>query len=116
MKVPPVWQAAQFTLTCAPVSLKAALLWLKVEGFQAVVLWHWAQFVPRLPPCASFLAWQLAQFVGVPLKAPLAWQAVQAALACAPLSWKAALLWLKVEGFQALVPWHWAQLEPRLPW
>jgi hypothetical protein len=43
----------------------------------------------------------------------LAWHALQAAWMCAPVKLNAVeLLWLKVDGSQALVEWHAPQLVP----
>ena len=67
------WQLAQF--------LAFAVLWLKVDGFQAEVVWqseHW----PGQWLAGASLVWQLAQLV------------------------VSRAVWLKLAGFQASVEWH----------
>jgi hypothetical protein len=115
LKTPFLWQLPQDTLTCAPVNLNAAKLWLKFAFFQLVVEWHIPQFVPKLPPCLSAPAWQSIQLLGVPLKTPFLWQFPQDTLTCAPVNLNDERLWSNVAGFQAVVLWHNAQFAPNLP-
>lgn len=56
--------------------------------------------------------WHELQSVGAVLILPVLWQEAQfeAILACAPVSWKLVLLWLKVDGLQpGFVVWQLAQ-------
>jgi hypothetical protein len=41
------WHCAQGVLTCAPVSGNLVVLWLKVAGDQAVVVWHTSHVVGK---------------------------------------------------------------------
>ncbi len=73
-------------------------------GTHALVEWHWLQAIPgKSPAWKAGSAWHPEQYVGSPEKAPFIWHFVHATLACAPVSGKPDVEWLKVEGIQAVV-------------
>jgi len=49
LKLPPTWQELHITETCAPVNGNVVVLWSKVAGDQAEVVWHEAQVVGNPP-------------------------------------------------------------------
>jgi hypothetical protein len=95
--------------------LNAERLWSKVAFFQLEVEWHEPQFVPKLPPWLSSLAWHAKQVEGVPLKTPFTWQLPQDTLTWAPVNLNAERLWSNFAFFQLVVEWHDPQLVPKLP-
>ena len=95
-----------------PVSSKPVVVWLKLDGFHAVVVWQFSQsfVIPALRwlgTCAAlkFVRWQLLQAVGVPVK-PLVWQLEHSTVLCAPVSGKCVFEWSKVLVSQLFVLWH----------
>jgi hypothetical protein len=100
LKTPFLWHRPQLTVACAPVNLKAEILWSKLAFFQLAVVWHDPQFVPKLPPWLSSLEWHPKQLEGVPLKTLFLWHWTQLTLACAPVKLNPEKLWLKVAFFQ----------------
>lgn len=55
MYTPFPWHPVQGTAICAPVSLKAVVLWSNEAGRHAVVEWHTTHAV-RNPVCFGFAA------------------------------------------------------------
>ena len=62
-----VWHLVQSSDLWAPVSANDVLLWLKVEGFQPLVVWHCPQLEPIAPVWFAGFLWHEAQMVGAPV-------------------------------------------------
>ena len=91
------------------------VVWLKVPGFQAVVLWQVSQRT-GIPAAewlgvvadANFEAWQELQSEGIGVN-PFLWQVAQTTEVCAPVSGNPVLAWLKDAFSQLSELWHIAQ-------
>src|SRR6185437_16101048 len=120
-----MWQLAQGTVVCAPVSGKPVLLWLKLAGIHAVVLWHtWhccgnpaAVWFGLLVFWKSF-RWQETHAVLRLVNCPFGWQLWHCSVACAPVSGQPLMAWLKFTFIHELVLWQVAQLvgNPAVMW
>ena len=108
--LPPTWHRAQATCRCAPVRAKRVLAWLKVDGLQAVVLWHVVQVCGK-PALTWFglvvlwkvVRWHPTQSVEVPAYRPPTWHCEQLTCACAPVNLNWVLPWSKTAPFQRAV-------------
>jgi hypothetical protein len=83
-------------------------------SFQSRSVWQAWHSRPRLPSCLSSLRWQSMQAEpSLVLEQVPVWQALQVAAAVLAAQRPAvSLSWLKVLGFQALVPWQLSHFSP----
>src|SRR6185312_1922669 len=120
-----MWQLAQGTVVCAPVSGKGVVLWLKLAGIHAVVLWHtWhccgnpaAVWFGLLVFPKSFNR-EKAHAVLRLVSCPVGGQVWHCSVACAPVSGKPLKAWLEVAFAQEIVLWQMEQSvgNPPLTW
>ena len=61
------------------------------------------------------MVWHPTQVVGRPANVVALWHFWHSRDVCAPVSLNPVLLWLKVDGDQALVEWQVPQLDPIAP-
>src|SRR5512144_2517612 len=111
--LPPTWQFWHATVVCAPVSGNTVLLWSKLAGCHAVVLWQIVHCCEK-PPATWFgfvvllksFRWHDTQAVLAELSAPPVWQVEQDSVACAPVRLKPVLAWSNFAPSHCAAVWH----------
>jgi hypothetical protein len=89
------------------------LLWSKIEGTQAAVLWHTWQSVGNplvtwfgVVVCWNFVRWHETHVVLSPTNTPLEWQLLQVSVAWKPVSGNNVLEWSNVALSHVAVLWQ----------